>query len=128
MTPEAKVKAKVKKVLNELGAYYTMPMGTGFSSSGAPDFIICIAGLFYGIECKAQGNKPTALQLKHLDDIKKAGGVALVVNESNVNQLKELLGYDKDIKDFDVDRSRSERQRNSEEGENKRGIRVLRAP
>lgn len=101
MTPEAKVKAKVKKILVELGAYYTMPMGTGFSSSGAPDFIICIAGLFYGIECKANGGKPTALQLKHLDDIRKAGGVALVVDETNVENLrKELLSHVKSKEDL----------------------------
>jgi hypothetical protein len=91
MTPEAKVKAKVKKILLEMGAYYAMPQGTGFASSGVPDFLVCKGGLFYGIECKANGNKPTALQLKHLDDIREAGGVALVIDESNINQLKELL-------------------------------------
>lgn len=91
MTPESKVKKKVREVLKEIGAYYAMPMGTGFSSSGTPDFLVCKEGLFYGIECKANGNKPTALQLKHLDDIRKAGGVALVVDESNINQLKELF-------------------------------------
>lgn len=98
MTPEAKVKAKVKKVLTEMGAYWTMPMGTGFTSSGVPDFLVCKGGLFYGIECKANGNKPTALQLKHLEDIRKAGGVALVVDESNVNQLKELLNVEEQNK------------------------------
>lgn len=91
MTPESKVKAKVKKVLKEMEVYWVMPMGTGFFSSGVPDFLVCKGGLFYGIECKANGNKPTALQLKNLEDIRKAGGVALVVDETNVNQLKELM-------------------------------------
>ena len=91
MTPEAKDKAKVKKILMEMEAYYAMPMGTGFFSSGVPDFLVCKQGLFYAIECKANGNKPTALQLKHLEDVRKAGGVALVIDESNVNQLKELM-------------------------------------
>ena len=95
MTPEGKVKAQVKNILNEVGAYYAMPMGTGFSSSGTPDFLVCCAGRFFGIECKANGNIPTALQLKHLDDIRKAGGVALVIDESNINQLKELISHDK---------------------------------
>jgi len=91
MTPEGKVKLKVKKVLGEIGAYYAMPMGTGFSSSGTPDFLICKGGLFYGIECKANGGKPTALQLKHLDDIRKAGGIALVIDETNVETLRKEL-------------------------------------
>lgn len=94
MTPEAKVKKKVKDILKELGAYYTMPVTGGYGNSGVPDFIICIAGLFYGIECKANGGKPTALQLKHMDDIRKAGGIAVIVDETNVANLrKELLSY-----------------------------------
>ena len=90
-TPEAKVKAKVKKVLNEIGAYYTMPVTSGYGNSGVPDFLICLRGKFYGIECKANGGKPTALQLKHHDDIRKAGGVALVIDETNVENLRKEL-------------------------------------
>lgn len=92
MTPEGKVKAKVKKILQEAGAYYAMPMGTGFGHSGVPDFLICKAGLFYGIECKANGNKPTALQLYEMQKIRDAGGVTLVVDETNVDQLRKELG------------------------------------
>lgn len=91
MTPEGKVKESVKKVLKELGAYYAMPMGTGFGNSGTPDFLVCFKGKFIGIECKANGNKPTALQYKYLKDIQDCGGMSLVVDEMNVNQLKEVL-------------------------------------
>ena len=90
-TPEAKVKAGVRKVLEELGAYYVMPVTGGYGNSGAPDFLICIAGRFIGIECKAGKNKPTALQEKNLHLIHKAGGAAMVVNENNLSQLKILL-------------------------------------
>ena len=41
MTPEAKVKAKVKKVLIDIGAYYAMPVATGFFSSGFMRYSIC---------------------------------------------------------------------------------------
>ena len=91
MTPEAKVKAKVKKILAELGAYYAMPVTGGYGNSGVPDFLVCKGGLFYGIECKANGNKPTALQIKNLEDIRKAGGVAVVIDETNIDSLKEVL-------------------------------------
>ena len=91
MTPEGKVKVKVKKVLLEMGAYYTMPIGTGFGNAGVPDFIACIRGRFIGIECKANGNKPTALQLKNLADIEAAGGRALIIDENNVAELRKLL-------------------------------------
>jgi hypothetical protein len=91
MTPEGKVKAKVKKVLNEIGAYYTMPVTGGYGNSGVPDFLICIKGRFFGIECKANGGKATALQLKNHEDIRKAGGIAVIVDETNVDKLKEEL-------------------------------------
>lgn len=91
MTPEGKVKAKVKKILAEVGAYYAMPVGTGIGFSGVPDFLICKGGLFYAIECKANGNKPTALQEANMKRIREAGGVALVIDETNVDTLKKEL-------------------------------------
>ena len=94
-TPESKVKAKVRKVLKELNAYYVMPVTAGYGNSGAPDFIVCYRGKFFGIECKANGNKPTALQYKNLKEIQDCGGEALIVDEANVNQLHEVLrSYD----------------------------------
>jgi len=91
MTPEAKVKEKVKKILKEVGAYYFMPATGGYGKSGVPDLVACHKGKFYGIECKAGDNKPTALQYKALADIEKSGGVALWVNEETVNSVKQIL-------------------------------------
>ncbi len=69
MTPEAKVKKKIVAVLKEHGAYYFYPVTGGFGRSGVPDIIVCHAGRFIGIECKAGKNKPTPLQEKNLQDI-----------------------------------------------------------
>jgi hypothetical protein len=128
MTPEGRVKKKVKEVLDGLGAYYTMPVTGGYGGSGVPDFIICIAGLFYGIECKANGGKATALQLKHHDDIRKAGGIALIVDETNVENLrKEILSHVEVSKDLKVIEVREVDQRSSKGNKVKRSVRVLRA-
>jgi len=91
LTPERRVKDKVKKVLKELGAYYAMPATGGYGSSGVPDFLVCLRGRFIGIECKANGGKPTALQEKNLEDIRKNSGIAFVVDENNVGDLRELM-------------------------------------
>jgi hypothetical protein len=87
MTPESKVKKRVKEALKVLGAYYVMPVTGGYGNSGAPDFLVCWRGLFFGIECKAGKNITTALQDKNLNDIREAGGRAIVINEENVDQL-----------------------------------------
>jgi len=91
MTPERRVKAKVRKVLDKLGAYYTMPVTGGFGNSGAPDFLACLHGRFVGIECKAGKNTTTPLQEKNLRQITEAGGIALVVNDENVDAFENLL-------------------------------------
>ena len=88
-TPEAKVKEKIKKILKEHGAYYAMPMGTGYGNSGVPDFLVCLNGEFLAIEAKAGRGVPTALQEKNMRDIEKAGGRTLVINEQSL-ELKVL--------------------------------------
>ncbi len=91
MTPEAKVKKKVREMLREFGAYYTMPVTGGYGVSGTPDFIVCWRGRFFGIECKARGNQPTALQERAMQLIRKAGGACIVINETNIDQLGSWL-------------------------------------
>ena len=90
-TPEAVVKAKISKTLQEMGIWYFMPPANGYGRAGIPDFIGCMNGLLIAIEAKAKKNKPTALQLRELDRIRAAGGYAIVVNEENVDELKTLL-------------------------------------
>jgi len=91
MTPEAKVKKKIKETLNSMGAYFLQPIGTGFGSNGATDIVACYKGLFIGIEAKAGKGKTTALQEFNLKKIEGMGGLALVVNEMNVLLLEELI-------------------------------------
>ena len=90
-TPEAKVKAKIKALLKEHNVYYAMPIGTGYGNSGVPDFLCCVNGRFLAIEAKAGKGKTTALQDKHLDQIEKAGGKALVINETNLGYLESVI-------------------------------------
>lgn len=90
-TPESKVKDKVKKILKKWGAYYAMPIGTGFGHAGVPDFLVCFEGKFIGIECKANGGKLTALQRSNLLEIAKARGFFMVINETNVQDLDGFL-------------------------------------
>jgi Holliday junction resolvase len=93
LTPEKKIKIKVKKILDKLGAYHCMPSTGGYGASGVPDIIACYKGLFIGIECKANGGKPTALQIKHLSLIKQAKGFSIIIDEHNIDMLKSLLHH-----------------------------------
>ena len=91
MTPEAKVKKQVTRQLDDMGAYYFYPVTGGYGRSGVPDIVGCYKGSFFGIECKAGKNKPTPLQDINLKEIRKAGGMDMVVNEDNVGGVSSSL-------------------------------------
>lgn len=92
-TPEAKVKTKIREILKAHGVYYAMPIGTGYGSSGVPDFLCCVPphGRFLAIEAKANGGKTTALQDKHLADIDNSGGHAVVIDEHGYALLDGII-------------------------------------
>lgn len=91
MTPEAKVKKQIRAVLDAHGAYYAMPVTGGFGNSGTPDFLVCYKGWFLGIEAKAGKGKTTALQDEALRKIQTAGGVPLVIYETNIKDVETSL-------------------------------------
>lgn len=79
MTPEGKVKERVKKVLKEYGAYWHMPVQNGM---GAPtlDFICCHFGRYFAVETKAGGQQPTPRQELTIAAIRGAGGKVFVID------------------------------------------------
>lgn len=84
-TPESRVKTRVRKILDKYPQVYKfMPATGGYGKSGVPDLVACVQGKFVGVECKANGNKPTALQKKNLEEIAKAGGYAFVVDDASI--------------------------------------------
>ena len=91
-TPESKVKANVRKLLDELKIYHFMPPANGFGRAGIPDIIGCMDGHFIAIECKAGKGTTTALQDRELDAISNHGGTTFIANEHNLDELKLLLG------------------------------------
>lgn len=93
VTPEKKVKDKIKALCKKYGAYYTMPVMRGMGSNGTPDILVCHGGLFAGVEAKAGKGKPTKLQMVRLTEILRAGGTALVINEDNLELLESFLKY-----------------------------------
>jgi len=91
ITPEGRVKAKVRALLQKYNVYYFMPATGGYGRSGIPDIVACANGRFVAIECKAGNNVPTALQERELNVIAAAGGYAICVNEEGLDRLEESI-------------------------------------
>jgi len=93
VTPEGRVKKKVKAALDTLGSdcWRFMPVQTGY---GAPalDYLLAIRGRFVAIETKAPGKKLTALQEGTKAAIEAAGGIVLVVwDESSLAIAMKII-------------------------------------
>lgn len=90
-TPEGKVKAAVKKILDAHGVYHFSPATGGYGRAGIPDIVCCHGGLFIAVECKAGKGTTTPLQERELAAVRAHGGVALVINERNLEELEFVL-------------------------------------
>ena len=91
MTPEAKVKKKVKEYLQSVGAWYYMPVSNGMGRVGCPDILVCYLGYFLAFETKAPGKikNVTPNQLREINGIQRANGLAHVVDD--VAQVREII-------------------------------------
>lgn len=98
-TPEGKVKDKVKALLKKYGAYYFMPVQTGYGSTGL-DFHCCHMGHALFIETKAEGKKLTPRQQMTVTAIVAAGGHFFLVHDStSLSELDDWL-YRKSVSEF----------------------------
>lgn len=91
--PETKLQNKIRKSLEDNGAWVIKIHGSPFTKKGTPDLLICYRGYFIGMEIKTPGNESntTELQDYQLKEIKKAGGVAVVI--SSVEKANKVLSF-----------------------------------
>lgn len=106
MTPEARVKNMVRKVLDEfkfetttvMDPHIGVPLLYSFwpvqNGMGTPslDCLVCYYGHWIGIETKAPGKKPTPRQELTIEAMVAAGGVVLVIDgEEGCERLRSAL-------------------------------------
>ena len=90
-TPEGKVKAKIDAILKPYVRRkvmaYNKTAGSMFGTNGWPDYDGVLLGLFWSIEAKHYPKKPTDIQQPRIDAIKEAKGIAIVIDEKNLEKL-----------------------------------------
>ena len=90
--PETNFKKKVKRYLDQLaGCWYVK---TQFAAIvGIPDILGCYRGRFFAWELKKdRKSDASAIQKRVIQAINNCGGIARVVNPSNLDDmLKELI-------------------------------------
>lgn len=82
MTPEGRVKKKIKAILDKYNGriYYYMPVPGGFGKQSI-DYLGCFCGRFFGIEAKRADKDPTERQEEVLESMNAAGGRTFVIRD-----------------------------------------------
>lgn len=95
MAAEKNFENKVKKFLDAEGCYFVKYWGGYLTKAGVPDLLVCVNGHFLGVELKASNGKSSRLQLLNIEQIKKAGGIAMTLYPDDFEMFKNLI---KDLK------------------------------
>lgn len=93
MTPEGKIKAKVKKLLDprKPKLYYDMPVPGGYGRSSL-DFVGCYYGRYFAVETKKPKGRLTERQEGTRDDMRAAGGMVFeVIGDEGLDALDAWL-------------------------------------
>lgn len=92
MAEEKDFQQKVIKYLELRGAYVVKYWGGGmFTRAGVPDLLVAYKGKFIGVELKAEKGVVSDLQTYNIEEIKRAGGIALVLRPSGFDEFKNLI-------------------------------------
>lgn len=86
---EASFQKEAIELIESMGGKVTKVHVSAYQDQGEPDLICCYRGRYVAFELKIDGNKPSKLQLEKIEDIKRAGGIALPVY--SINEIKETL-------------------------------------
>ena len=92
-TPESREKKKVRNYLSAIGAYRFSAVQMGIGSPTLDD-LCCFRGKFLAIEYKAEGKIPTPRQRLTMDEIRRAGGIAIWGDSADniIEQIKMAFG------------------------------------
>ena len=119
MAAEKNFENKIKEYLTENGAWFIKYWaGAAYTKAGIPDILACLSGIFLGIEVKAANGKPSDLQIVNIREIRKAGGIAIILYPYDYDAFIDLcesiktndLEYAKAFQ-FDFDELISESQK-----------------
>lgn len=89
---ESKFQSKVINFLKSKGCYVIKYWGGGkFTKVGVPDLLVSCNGMFLGIELKAPNGRASKLQLYNLDQIKKSGGIGILLYPKDFNKFKSRV-------------------------------------
>lgn len=88
--PETYLRTRIKAALHaKRPGFWMVVHGSAMQRAGVPDIIGCYKGQFCALEVKLPGEGPTRLQRHTLEEIARAGGIAVAV--TSVEEALDLI-------------------------------------
>lgn len=101
MGKEKDFEKKVREFLEkDCGCWVLKTWSNGVQREGVPDLLVCCNGYFLGVEVKAANGYPSELQLKNIQWIRKAYGIAIVLYPNQFDEFKHLIHQMTDMLHF----------------------------
>lgn len=91
MAQEKSFENKVKNYLKANGCYFVKFFANSFTKSGVPDILSSCNGFFLAIEVKASNGHPSELQIYNRDEIRKSGGISIILYPEQFEDFKLLV-------------------------------------
>lgn len=86
---EKEIENSIKEYIKNCGGLcYKIHGGDLYQETGIPDLLCCWKGMFFGIEVKDPGGKPSTIQLVQGARIKNAGGHFIIAKS-----LQDVIDY-----------------------------------
>lgn len=79
-------KMKVKQV-----GWFLKVWGGGFTKAGIPDLLMCVNGIFMGVELKGAVGRASELQKLNITRINAANGIGLILYPDGFGDFKEII-------------------------------------
>lgn len=82
---------KVKDFLKKEGCWVLKTWSNGIQREGIPDLLVCCNGVFIGVELKAENGHPSELQIWNVEQIRKAGGMAIILYPDQYEDFRIMI-------------------------------------
>lgn len=90
---EKTLETKIKTLIKAEGGWCVKFFANAYTQKGVPDILACVNGYFLAVEVKADKGRVSPLQLRTIEELKKAGGTALVVKPKDLEDLKKIISF-----------------------------------
>ena len=80
-----------KNRMEKVNGWFFKVWGGGYQKAGIPDLLICVNGVFVGLELKGATGAPSELQKLNVTRINAVGGIGIILYPDGFETFQEIM-------------------------------------